>query len=433
MTSEVGAPTRAYVWTWLPEATEPVVAGRLDTAGDLLTFTYGQSYLDRKDSLPLYLPELPLERRRIDPRGNLRAPGVIDDAGPDAWGQRVVMRHVLGRSAEDVDPGEVSRLTYLLQSGSDRIGALDFQDSAETYVSRNRDTASLAQMMDAAEKLQWGETLPDDLELALLHGSSVGGARPKALISDGGRKLIAKFSSTTDTYEVVKGEFVAMELARRSGIDAAGVELRQVMGKDVLLVERFDRDKRSDGEARKAIVSALTILELDAEREGRYATYYEFAQKIRERFTEPRANLRELYSRIAFNILAGNFDDHARNHAAFWDGAKKSLTLTPAYDVCPQPRSGQIASQIMAYAPGPSELRGVRESRLEPLVRAADRYLVSEADAREIIDDQIETIASQWDEVADAARLTEVQRGEFRRRQFLNPFAFEGYSAPNPW
>lgn len=421
------APSEAFVWVWLPGACEPVVAGRLEPIGDLLSFNYGRSYLAREDAAPLYLPELPLRAGRIDPRGNLTAPGVVDDAAPDGWGQRVVMRHLIGTAAGDADPAELNRLTYLLESGSDRIGALDFQSSADTYEARNGGTATLEEMMTAAERVEEGRALPPDLELALVHGSSVGGARPKALVNDGERKLIAKFSSTTDTYPLVKGEFAAMELARRAGLDVASVELREILGKDVLLVERFDRTESAGGPQRRAIVSALTILELDAEREARYATYFELAEQIRARFTDPRATLRELFGRIAFNVLVGNIDDHARNHAAFWDRRSEMLTLTPAYDICPQPRSGLTATQIMAYAPG------ARDSQLEPCVKASEAYLLSEADARAIVDHQIETIAREWDAVADAAELRAEDRRFFMRRQFLNPYAFEGYSSPSPW
>lgn len=427
MSSDVGRPTEAFVWVWMPESTEPVVAGRLAVIGDLLVFNYGQSYLARQDAIPLYLPEVPLQRGRIDPRGNLTAAGVIDDAGPDAWGQRVVMRHVIGAAADDADPAEIGRLTYLLESGSDRVGALDFQVSAQTYEPRNGGTATIEELMEAADKIDRRIPLPPNLDLALLHGSSVGGARPKALVADGERKLIAKFSSTTDTHPVVKGEFVAMELARRAGLDAAPVELRKVLGKDVLLVRRFDRKRTKAGEQRRSIVSARTMLELDAEREGRYATYFELAQLIRTRFTNPKATLRELFARITFNILVGNIDDHARNHAAFWDGRSETLTLTPAYDICPQPRSGLIAKQIMAFGPG------LRDSQLELCVNASSTYLLSETDAREIINRQIETVVKDWDAVADAAELTADDRRYFRRRQFLNPYAFEGYPVANPW
>jgi serine/threonine-protein kinase HipA len=404
-----------------------VVAGQLTEIGALIVFNYGRSYREREDAVPLYLPELPLREGRIEPLGNLTMAGVIDDAGPDAWGQRVVMRHVIGASADQADPARLSRLTYLLESGSDRIGALDFRTSPENYEPRNESAASLEELSRAAERLEQGVELNPDLDRALLHGSSVGGARPKALIDDGDRKLIAKFSSTTDTFAIVKGEFIAMELARRVGLDAAPVEYREVLGRDVLLIERFDRESSAAGVLRKATVSALTILELDAEREGRYATYHDLAQIIRERFTDAKATLRELFARITFNILVGNIDDHARNHAAFWDGRAETLSLTPAYDICPQPRSGRTAGQIMAFAPG------VRASQLEPAVAAAATYLLSEPQAREIVDHQIQTISKEWGAVCDLARLSPAGKKFFEGRQFLNPYAFEGYPSPNPW
>ena len=426
MTSE--SSTEAYVWAWLPGATEPVVAGRLTERDDLVSFRYGRSYLARQDALPLYLPELPLEPGRLDPPGRRRIAGVIEDSGPDSWGQRVVMRmrHLLGRDADQADTMEMGRLTYLLESGSDRIGALDFQRSGDVYIPRSG-TTSLDELAEAAERVDEGAALSPELDRALLHGSSVGGARPKALLTDGRRKLIAKFSSTTDNYPVVKGEFVAMELARRAGLDTAAVSYLQVLGRDVLLVERFDREPGDSGFLRRSTVSALTILELDAEREGRYATYYDLAEDIRKRFTEPETNLRELFSRIAFNILVGNIDDHARNHRAFWDGATDALTLTPAYDICPQPRSGLTANQAMAFAPG------ARESRLELAVRSGEPYLLTERQAREIVDHQIESISANWAEIADMAELSAQDRDFFKGRQFLNPFAFEGYPSPDPW
>jgi hypothetical protein len=107
---------------------------------------------------------------------------------------------------------------------------------------------------------------------------------------------------------------------------------------------RFDRVPKGDGWSRKAMVSALTLFGLD-DMMARYASYETFAEIIRHRFTEPKATLTEVFSRLVFNILCGNTDDHARNHAAFWNG--KELTLTPAYDICPQGRTGNEASQAM--------------------------------------------------------------------------------------
>lgn len=421
MTSE---PDEAYVWVWLPTADEPVVAGRLHAIGDLIEFNYGRSYLERSDAIPLYEPELPLRAGTIPPMDGLRIAGCINDAGPDAWGQRVIMTHLLGRhEAPGADPASLSALTYLLESGSDRIGALDFQRSPEHYVPRCDDSASLEDLMTAAERVDRRLPLPPALDRALLHGSSVGGARPKALLTAGdGRKLIAKFSSSTDPYPVVQAEFAAMELARRAGLDVAPVELVESHGKSVLLVERFDRESGTG--RRRAMVSALTLLGLD-EMLARYASYADVAQIIRHRFANAPATLHELFARITFNILTGNTDDHARNHAAFWNGSE--LRLTPAYDICPQGRAGGEATQAMAIGAD-----GYRFSRLEGCVAAAETYLLDERGARAVIDRQVDTIRSNWDAVAEAARMTEQDKRYFWRRQFLNPYAFEGYPGAAP-
>jgi serine/threonine-protein kinase HipA len=394
-----------------------VVAGQLVPVGNLIEFNYGRSYLERADAIPLYLPELPLRPGAIAPPNELRIAGCIDDAGPDAWGQRVIMQHVLGTRSSDGDPADLHPLVYLLRSGSDRIGALDFQESAGTYISRDDANAPLEELMQAADRVDQRLPLSPALDRALLHGSSIGGARPKALLSDGACKLIAKFSSTTDSFSVVKGEFVAMELARRAGLDVARVELVESMGRDVLLVERFDR--QASAGTRRAVVSALTMLSLD-EMMARYASYADLAEIVRHRFVDAPATLRELFARITFNILVGNTDDHARNHSAFWDGA--NLSLTPAYDICPQGRAGGEASQAMMIGPD-----GFRMSQVAGCVRAASTYLLDEAAAREIIDHQIAVIESEWDDVCEAGRLTEVDRDYFWRRQFLNPYALEGY------
>ena len=394
-----------------------MVAGRLEPVGNLIEFNYGRSYLGRADAIPLYLPELPLVAGALAPPAGMRVAGCIDDAGPDAWGRRVIMRLLLGDRSRDADPGDLDLLTYLLLSGSDRIGALDFQASPEQYVPRDESSASLEELMEAADRVDRRLPLPPGLDRALLHGSSVGGARPKTLIDDAERrrKLIAKFSSSTDVYPVVQGEFVAMELARRAGLDVARVELVDVLNRAVLLVERFDRLPGT--QRRRALVSALTMLELD-EMLARYASYADLAELVRLRFTDARATLRELFSRITWNILVGNTDDHARNHAAFWDG--NALTLTPAYDLCPQSRSGGEAAQAMAFGSD-----GDRYSQVARCVRAAETYLLTADEAREIIDHQIHVIESEWEEVTELAKLTSVEREYFWRRQFLNPYALE--------
>lgn len=343
--------------------------------------------------------------------------GCLRDAAPDAWGRRVILNTLVGAKGNNAETAELDELTYFLNSGSDRIGALDFQSSATDYPPRQHEGATLEELLSSAQRVEEGIPLSSELDQALQHGSSVGGARPKALIGDNDKKYIAKFSLQSDTYNIVKGEFVAMHLARLCGLDVAAVELTQAMNKDVLLIERFDRILCEHGWQRRAMQSALTLLQLD-EMMARYASYEDLAEIIRRQFSNPKDSLNELYARLIFNILCGNNDDHARNHAAFWDG--KEFTLTPAYDICPQNRVGREASQAMLIA------GNNRSAKLLSALEAARHFLVDEKEAITVMQMQIGIIQTNWRDVCELAELNQTESDFFWQRQFLNPFAFEG-------
>ena len=401
--------SEAFVWFWLPEETDPVVAGKLEEDNNKnIFFNYGKSYLERisdtAPAIPIYEPELPLKVGVLPLLDGLNMPGCIRDAAPDAWGRRVIINKKLGLKGSGRDTAELGELTYLLESGSDRIGALDFQRSPSEYVPRLAVKVTLEELLESAERVEKGVPLTPELDRALFHGSSVGGARPKALNKDQGKKYIAKFSFSSDLFSAVKAEFIAMRLAGLTGLKVAPVKLETAANKDVLLIERFDREKTRLGWTRKAMVSALTLFGLD-EMMARYASYEIFAEIIRHRFTDPKDTLRELFSRLVFNINCGNTDDHARNHSAFWNG--KSLSLTPAYDICPQARAGNEASQAMLIS-GSNNL-----SRLNTCLETAHNFLLSKDDARTIFTEQKEIIEKNWNTVCDEAQLNEIDRKLF--------------------
>ena len=421
----------AYVWVWLPGASEPVVAGalvrteRLVAGEGVLAYAYGRSYLERDDAISLFTPELPLTEGTKDPsdpqpgtawrgyrpeggRRPLPLAGCLRDAAPDAWGRRVIN----ARLGSDPDT-PLSELTYLLESGSDRIGALDFQTSSHHYVARAR-PATLDQLVHVAELVERGEPIPEDLAAAALAGTSIGGARPKALLEENGRHLIAKFSSSTDDRPVVKAEAAAMLLAARCGIDVAPVEVVEVGGRPVLLVERFDRTPAG---GRRAILSGLTVLGLD-ELSARYSSYAELATAMRfAGWRRPAAQLRELYARMVFNVAVSNTDDHLRNHAAFWDGS--TLELTPAFDLCPQRRSTTVATHAIALGSDGDHTSQFRVAR-----RAAGAFGISDGDATDVVDHIVTTIRASWAEVCDEAQLSRAEADQLWGREILNDYAF---------
>ncbi|MGB3223089.1 MAG: type II toxin-antitoxin system HipA family toxin [Desulforhopalus sp.] len=410
----------SFVWIWLPGETHPVVAGKLEEEDGFIHFNYGKSYLERiggtTPAIPIYEPELPLQPGVLPLPDGLRLPNSIRDCAPDAWGRRVIINKKLGQKGKNADTADLSEMTYLLETGPDRIGALDFQNSPREYIPRSANNARLEELLDSVERVEQGIPLTPELDQALFHGSSIGGARPKALIEDQSTKYIAKFSSSSDIYSVVKAEYIAMRLAALAGIFVAPVKLVKVAGKDVLLIERFDRVHSDHGWLRKSMVSALTMFGLN-DMTARYASYQDLAEIIRYRFSDPRNTLKEMFARLVFNILCGNTDDHARNHAAFWNG--KELTLTPAYDICPQGRAGNVASQAMKIS-GDKNL-----SQLKLCLEIAHHFLLSENNA-EIIFEQLEvTIRQYWNEVCEEAQLSEIDKKLLWGRQFLNPFSFE--------
>ncbi len=419
------APRRApavYVWAWLPGATVPVVAGGLAPTGrelygeSVLAFRYARSYLERADSISLYAPELPLTDDTYDPAGQVGRDPValascLRDAAPDAWGRRVINLQT-GREHES------DEVTYLLRSGSNRTGAVDFQVLPHPYVARN-DAATLDELLQLTDLVEAGHTIPAALAAAAQHGTSIGGARPKAMLTKGPRQLIAKFSTTTDSRPVVQAEAVAVHLARLAGLTVPGTELITVRGRHILLIDRFDRvpagAAHGADSVRRPVVSLLTVLGL-AEMNARHASYADLAAAIRSGpWADPRADLTEMFSRLVFNICIGNNDDHLRNHAAFWDGAE--LRLTPAYDLAPQIRSTDPSSQAIAITRA-----GDRASQLRLARAVAAEFHLSAADADDIIDRVRGAIVTYWQEACDLARLTVAERAGLWGREFLNPY-----------
>lgn len=403
-----------YVWAWLPKATSPIPVGALEPRGDDLWFRYGNRYLERPDAISLYTPTMPLGGDPIGPVEDLRMPGPVRDAAPDAWGRRVILNDVAGPRGSGADTAELSEATYLMRSGSNRFGAVDFQASPAQYEPRNSD-ATLDQLLRAAELIESGEPVPPALHAAVLSGTAMGGARPKATITTGRTDYLAKFTTSTDTFPAVGAEAASIHLARLAGIDVPSFRMERALGRDVLLIERFDR---TPGGGRRLAVSGLTVLGL-GEMTARYGTYPELLDQLRIHGDGRPGLGQTLFERIAFNIAISNTDDHLRNHAAFWDGHQ--LTLTPAFDLSPCLRSGDTAAQAIAYGRD-----GQRESSFAVLVDQAATYDLSRRQALGIVDHIRSTIEDHWAEAAEVARLTKAQREQLWRNQFLNRAASYG-------
>lgn len=403
-----------HVWRWLAGRTEPVPLGALRVDGPQeLHFAYRSDYLSRSDATSIS-PDLPLREGWFAPAEYMSAPGAIRDAAPDSWGRRVTLNALTGRSDREVDVDFLPESTYLLESGSNRFGSLDFQSSDTMYSARDT-TVDLSVLQQAAILIESGEALAPHLTTLVGRKAPVGGARPKAIITDeDGKQYIAKFSSSTDPMPVVESEAACLYLARHAGIDTPNTKVVRSLGKNVVLVERFDR---GPGGTRIQALSALTLTGL-SEVEARYGSYPEFLDVLTTHSADEGVG-RELFARVAFNIATSNTDDHLRNHAAFWDGQR--LQLTPAYDLSPMMRSGDTASQAIAYGRD-----GERDSSFAGLIDTCSAYGLSRNEAIESVDRMKGAVSDNWENAADFARLSSSDRKLLYGRQILHPAASYG-------
>lgn len=362
-----------------------------------ISFVYDEAWLDDRDAFPLDPRTLLFSGEQ--PLGSDTLPPALADTTPDAWGQMLLAReqHHLLSSWE------------LLVGVSDetRMGALRLRATSDSPFLRESPPhvptiASLRELQDLAH---WVEENPnaevDDQRLRdlVLPGSSLGGARPKANVRDADGSLwIAKFPSREDRrLDIGAWEFAYANIAGQAGIDVAPHRLMAVNGPGrgrTYLVRRFDRD--ADG-ARRLFVSAMTLTD---HRNGEAASYPDIAQAI-SRFGargSVKADLAQLFRRLLFNVVAGNRDDHLRNHGFL--RVRDGWRLAPAFDMNP----------ARAAHPHSLSLDGVSSAEDVGSALSTHRlYALSEADALGILRDVVEAV-SAWEREAEKAGIPAPER-----------------------
>jgi serine/threonine-protein kinase HipA len=271
------------------------------------------------------------------------------DSAPDRWGENLMRREERERAKSiAATPRTLGKADFLLGVRDDvRQGQIRFRRPGNgTYYSAHQHAVprliELARLLRAIDRLDADGAMDRDLADLIEAGSSLGGARPKAAVTDAsGRLAIAKFPrSGSDEWDVAGWEEVQLRLARRAGLAVAASELIPIAGRNVLLVDRFDRR----GGQRVGFASALTMLEAT---DGERRSYLEIAEVIERDSPRSTEDLAELYRRIVFSILTANTDDHLRNHAFLRE--RTGWTLSPAYDLNPNPDNPRRLSTLIDF------------------------------------------------------------------------------------
>jgi len=400
------APTECFVYITLPGATEPVTAARFElttnrSGSPLGRFVYGKSYLDRPDALPFDPVELKLASRVYETNAMKGIFGALRDAGPDYWGRRVIERHI-GKAP-------LGELDYLLYSPDDRAGALGFGLGAKPPAPKRKfnQTIALIKLQAIADAIVQDEELPvgtekEPVDALLLAGTSMGGARPKAVVEDTDGLWIAKFNRPDDNWNNARIEHAMLTLARACGLTTAESKIVPIGGRDVLLVKRFDRERTDAGYQRARMVSGLTLLKTEDSHQSRDRwSYILLAEELRRVSVEPKNDGAELFRRMCFNALISNTDDHPRNHALI--AKARDWKLSPAYDLTPTPHVSLERRELAMICGDQGRLANAKN-----LLSQSTRFLLSNDDAKGLVAAMRDRVRSIWYEICRSVGASEM-------------------------
>ena len=340
------------------------------------------------------------------PRGHDGVFGLILDSFPDRWGRLLLdRRERLMAQSENRPVRTLTNYDYLTGiEDFTRMGGIRYKsDDSDNFINASTQyhvppIEHLRTLCDACHEIELAEErdeLPEQrwLDQLINPGTSLGGARPKANVIDtDGRLYVAKFPSKKDLENTELLEHFSHKLAAAAGINVANTRTIKISkDRDLLLSERFDRT--ADGK-RIHFASAMSLLGLeDGAGNSTGNGYLDIADFILQGCADASKNLRELYRRVAFNVIFGNTDDHFRNHGFLL--TPKGWTLAPAYDINPSAKSHQCLL-IDQYT---------EKSDINTLLAACSNYMLEEKEAAEIID-EVRSAIKDWRTLATKLQIS---------------------------
>jgi len=398
-------------WVGLKE--NPTLLGKLYSTivrgNEVFSFEYSDEWLKSKyaqvidPDLGLYSGPHFLD----DKKSNF---GIFLDSSPDRWG-RVLMRRreAIQAKSENRQARTLTESDYLLGvHDENRVGGLRFKvNESGPFLSQESLQASppwtsISELQEASLKFERDEDISNSehlkwLNILLAPGSSLGGARPKASISDNSGDLwIAKFPSTNDNKDIGGWEMVVHTLAKNCGINVAEARVEKFVSPyHTFLVKRFDRNKSE----RIHFASAMTMLGYtDGTNADSGASYLELADFISNNGGRVKEDLEELWRRIVFSISVSNTDDHLRNHGFIL--TEKGWILSPAYDINPNELGTGLSLNI-------SESDNSLDYDLA--LEVAEYFRLKKEKAEAIIKD-IKSKVSDWKTVANRYEISRTEQ-----------------------
>ena len=398
---------------------------------DYIAFKYAPSWLKLGIELaPLHLPlsdqtfifpNLPEATFR-------RLPAMFADALPDDFGNALIDAWMAERGTTKAQITTLDRLAYMGKRG---LGTLEFKPSLGSH-RESVEPIEMQSLVEEARKAVEGDlSVNAEAKAALANiirvGTSAGGARAKAVVAwnpetnqirsgqfdvaPGFEPWLLKFDGVGRDFELGTGgdygrtEYAYYKMATQAGIKMSASRLLEENGRAHFMTRRFDRDVNSGVTVKHHTQTLCAMAHLDYKQRGTH-TYSQLFMAIADLNLTDDA-LRQAFLRMAFNVMARNYDDHTKNFS-FLRKRRGEWELAPAYDVThahnPQ---GEWTYQHLMSVNG--KFDGITRA---DLLAEADRFSVPRA--KNLIAD-VSSAMENWADHARSAGLHQTKAEELRR------------------
>lgn len=305
--------------------------GRLALIHGRLNFRYTPEWLSLPDAVALS-NSLPL---RAEPFDDHHARPFFAGLLPEGQMRRLIAQQLHVSSQND--------FALLDQIGGECAGAVTLLEHGQTLRRQSPDIQWLCDQ----EIVAILDELPHRPMLAGKDGLrlSLAGAQDKLPVVFDGNRIGLPRNGTPSSHilkppirnlsETVSNEGYCMALAEAMQLKPAKSQIRSVLGREFLLVERYDRVGNGPSERQRLhqedFCQALGVPpEMKYQNEGGpdLAQCFELVRHV----TRPSApQILRMLDFVIFNALIGNHDAHAKNFSLLYAG--KSAVLAPLYDV----------------------------------------------------------------------------------------------------
>lgn len=315
-------------------------AGSLESTENRgVIFVYDEKYLNDKTSVPLSA-SLPLQREEFSQKQCIPFfSGLLPEE--DSRKKIADYLHISETSTLkllEALGGECAGLISILSEDEDNLFS---KETSYKLDSKNYEPLDDNRLLEFIEKMNTRPLIKADDKLRL----SLAGAQEKLALAKINEEWYLPLNGAPSTHilkptrtgslsSLAQNEYICMKLAKSFGLPVPDVDLLNIAGKDVFVVERYDRIKEANSIQRlhqEDFCQALSIMSTSKYQNNGGPGIIDIFNTILKVCTVPALESQKFLRYVLFNYVIGNCDSHGKNYSLLYKNNR--VELSPLYDV----------------------------------------------------------------------------------------------------